>query len=86
VANHKSALKRARQNAKRQARNKGIRSRLRRHVREARQAAETGSDEAVAQVRRAESELRKAASKGIIPARRAARLVSRLTRRANAST
>jgi small subunit ribosomal protein S20 len=84
VANHKSAEKRARQNVVRQERNKGTRSRLRRRVREARAAAEAGGEEALERVRRAESELRKAASKGIIPERRARRLVSRLSRRVSA--
>ena len=80
MANHKSAKKRARQTPVRQERNKGIRSRLRKAIKAARTAADGGADDAPAKLRAAESELRRAASKGIIPARRASRLVSRLSK------
>ncbi|HKJ24611.1 MAG TPA: 30S ribosomal protein S20 [Myxococcota bacterium] len=81
MANHKSARKRARQTPKRQARNKAVRTRLRATLKQAREALDGGAEDAQASVRLAERELRRAASKGVIPAGRASRLVSRLSRR-----
>jgi len=81
VANHKSARKRARQIPKRQQRNKGVRTRVRATLKQAREAVDGGAEDAPQRVREAERELRRAASKGIIPARRASRLVSRLAQR-----
>jgi small subunit ribosomal protein S20 len=81
LANHKSARKRARQTPKRQERNKAVRSRLRSSLKEAREAVDGGAEDAGARKRAAERELRRAASKGVIPARRASRLVSRLSKR-----
>ena len=79
MANHKSSLKRIKQNAKRAERNKSVRSRLRTRIHQFEQAL--ASDDLVAaeaayQV--AESELHRAASKGVIPTSRAARKTSRL--------
>jgi len=84
LAQHKSAAKRARQALKRRARNRNIRSAVRTGVKAARTAAD-GSDpaEATNASRRAEGLLRRAASKGVIPKKRASRRVSRLARRAN---
>ena len=81
MANHKSARKRARQNPVRQERNKAVRTRLRSTLKQAREAVDGGAKDAQAQVRAAERELRRAASKGVIPAERASRLVSRLYQR-----
>lgn len=83
MANHKSAIKRARQNEVRRERNRAIKTRVRTTLKRARAAVESGSDEAPELVRSAESQLRRAASKGVIPAERASRLVSRLSRRAH---
>ena len=85
MANHKSALKRIRQSQKRQDRNIGIRSRVRTIVKKFRKAVEDGDADAGAKLRAAESEIRKAAGKGIIPARRASRTISRLAKTLNAS-
>lgn len=83
MANHKSAEKRARQDAKRRQRNRAIRSEARTVVRKVRAELESGgAEDPQASVRRAESVLRRAASKGVIPKRRASRLVARLARRA----
>jgi small subunit ribosomal protein S20 len=84
LAQHKSAAKRARQSVKRRARNRNIRSAVRTGVKAAR-AASDGDDpaEATAAARNAEGLLRRAASKGVIPKKRASRRVSRLARRAN---
>jgi len=84
VANHKSALKRARQSVKRRARNRHQRSRLRGAVRNARRAIEAGDAEATtAAIRAAESLLRRAASNGILHAKTASRQVARLARAAH---
>ncbi|HKA14948.1 MAG TPA: 30S ribosomal protein S20 [Myxococcota bacterium] len=81
MAQHKSAKKRARQNLVRRARNRQVRSRLKTAIKYAR-AALAGTDGAVASdaVRKAESEIRKAASKGVLSKKQASRRVSRLAR------
>jgi small subunit ribosomal protein S20 len=81
VAQHKSAKKRARQSLARRARNRGIRSRLKTAVKYAR-AAVAGTDTAVATdaLRKAEREIRKAASKGVLSKKQASRRVARLAR------
>lgn len=85
MANHKSALKRIRQNVKRAARNRHIRTGMRTVVKAFGTALDSG-DEAVARERfvAAEKSLRGAASKGVIPKARADRNVSRLAKRLNA--
>lgn len=84
MANHKSARKRARQAVKRRGRNRHVKSQLRSALKTARSAVDAGDKEAVpTAVRHAESLLRRAASKGVIPSRRADRLVSRLSRAAH---
>ena len=81
MANHKSALKRARQSLRRNKRNTHIRSTMRTHVKNFRAAVATGNaEDAGEKFRVAERAIRKAASKGVIPARRADRSVSRLAR------
>ena len=86
LAQHKSAKKRARQNLERRARNRQIRSRLKSAVKDARTAL-GGTDGTAARdaVHRAEREIRKAASKGVLSKKQASRRVSRLARRANAT-
>jgi len=85
VANHKSALKRARQSITRQKRNTHVKSTMRTHVKRFRAAVEAG-DAALAseKLRVAERAIRKAASKGVIPKSRASRGVSRLAKSLNA--
>lgn len=85
LANHKSAAKRARQDAKRRDRNRTVRARTRTVIKSVRADLEQGAGDPVARAREAESALRRAASKGVIPKRRASRLVSRLAKRANRS-
>ena len=82
VANIKSQIKRNRQNAGRQLRNKAIRSSLKTSAKRV-QAAE--GDDLTQEVRRATRELDRAASKGAIHKRAAARRKSRLTRAAAAT-
>lgn len=81
MANHKSAEKRARQAERRRARNRSQKSRVRSLVKECRDALAGGGGSAE-QLRLAESALARAATKGVIPKRRASRTASRLARRA----
>lgn len=81
MATHKSAEKRARQALRRRARNRQVRSRVRSAVKDAHTAVASGAPEQAAQaVRAAEGTLRRAASKGVIPKKRASRQVARLAR------
>lgn len=83
MATHSSAKKRARQSLRRRERNRHQRSRAKGAVKKARAAIDAGdAAEAGTAIRDAESVLRRAASKGAIPRKRASRLISRLARRA----
>lgn len=81
MANHKSAEKRARQALKRRNRNRLIRGSVRTRVKAVRKAIEAG-DAATAQseLRLAEREFRKAASKGSLKKTTASRSISRLAK------
>jgi small subunit ribosomal protein S20 len=82
MANHKSALKRIRQNEKRRLANRAYRNRARTLVKQARSEIEAGSvAEAIAATRLAVQDLDRAASKGIIHPRNAARRKSRLMKK-----
>jgi len=86
LAQHKSAKKRARQDLKRRARNRHVRGGMRTAVKSAQEALAKGDAPATeAALRNAEGTLRRAASKGAIPKKRASRQVSRLTKRRNAA-
>ena len=85
MARHKSAEKRARQDAKRRERNRTLRTRTRTVVKTLREELDAGVAGLDDKLREAESALRKAATKGVIPKRRASRLVSRLARARNRS-
>ena len=79
MANHKSALKRIRQNEKRRLHNRSYRNRARTLVKQAREAIERGDvDEAREATRMATRDLDTLASRGIIHSRNAARRKSRL--------
>lgn len=80
MANHASAVKRNRQRIKRTARNRSQRATLRTEVKKARQAIASTPKEAAALVTQSHSGLDRAAQKGLIPKRRAARLKSRIAR------
>lgn len=81
MANHKSAEKRNRQNAVRNARNTHIRSAMRTFVKQVREAV-AGGDSTAAQValERAIPYIDKAANKGVIHKATASRKISRLTK------
>lgn len=84
MANHQSALKRAKQSEKRRIRNKSVRTNLRRTIRTVRQAVEAG-DAAMAQeaLSAAIPVIDKAASKGVIHRNNASRKISRLAQKVN---
>jgi small subunit ribosomal protein S20 len=84
VANHKSALKRIRQNERRRLQNRNARQSMRTQIKKARASLEGKSpDEAKKTVIGAISLIDKAASKGVIHPRAAARRVARLSKRAH---
>ncbi len=83
MANHPSARKRARQNKKRRAANVQVKSGVKSTVKKARLAVTGDPARAAELVRAAETELMRAASKGVIPERRAARKIARLTKAAH---
>ena len=84
MANHKSALKRNKQNEKKNMRNKHVRSTLRTFIKNVREAVE-GKDAGTAKVALAAAipVIDSAASKGVIHRSTASRSVSRLTRLVN---
>ena len=85
MANTKSARKAARQTIRRTAVNKSRRSEMRTYVRKVEEAIAAGDPGAAAAALRAAQPLvMRAAQKGIVHAKAAARKVSRLSRRVNA--
>ena len=81
MANTKTSAKRARQAVRRQAQNQAVRSETRSAIRGAFEGIKTNDvDKARAGYILAVRALSKAASKGCIPQRRAARKISRLTK------
>ena len=85
MAHHKSALKRIRQTEVRTERNRAGRSKVKHAVRAFREAVAKKDEGLEASLNATIAMLNKAASKGIIPAKRASRKISRLTRLLNAS-
>jgi small subunit ribosomal protein S20 len=84
LANHPSALKRARQNEVRRLRNRAVKSRVRNVIKEVRQAAAESTDTTAAEkLNLAKSAIGKASKKGVIHKRSAARKISRLTKLVN---
>jgi small subunit ribosomal protein S20 len=85
MANHFSALKRARQTVRRTARNRANRTRLRTSLRQMREALTKGDKQAAEHVYRATvSALDKAIQKGVIHENTASRYKSRLSKRLSA--
>ncbi|WP_461832744.1 30S ribosomal protein S20 [Desulfothermus sp.] len=84
MANTKQALKRHRQSLKRRARNRAMKSRVKKAIKKVRLAIEA-KDRELAQtaLRNATSILDKAASKGVIHWKNAARRISRLSSQVN---
>ncbi|MCJ8502551.1 30S ribosomal protein S20 [Desulfatitalea alkaliphila] len=81
MANHKSALKRAGQNQTRRLRNRAVKSRVKNVVKEVRQAVNAKAPEDAAQrLTTAQATIDKAAKKGVLHKRTAARKISRLAK------
>lgn len=79
MANHKSALKRIKQNEKRQLRNKAVKTTIRKNVKKIRTAmSENSVDTAKATLKDVQSVIDKASKKGVIHRNTAARTISRL--------
>jgi small subunit ribosomal protein S20 len=80
LANHKSALKRARQDKVKRLRNKGYRSRIKKAIKEVRTAiANNSTDQAEKTLASAVSAMQKTVSKGALHKNQASRKISRLT-------
>ncbi len=80
MANHPSAEKRNRQRVVRTERNRAAKSALRSAVKKARGAVAEGSEKAKSSVLTAEKALARAASKGLIHPRNAARSTARIAK------
>ena len=84
MANHKSAIKRARQNIDRRTRNKSAKTRVKNVVTDVRLAVKDKSKEtAIETLTNAKSIIDKTARKGIIHKKTAARKISRLSKMVN---
>ena len=84
MANHKSALKRIRQTAKRNERNKGYLTLVKTVTKKVTVEAEAGNKEqALVELKRAEKVIEKVGGKGILHYRAASRKSSSLTRLVN---
>jgi len=86
LARHVSAMKRARQSEKRRVRNQSRKTRVKRLVREVRQAlAQQNAAGAEQALQKAVPLIARVAGKGTLHWRTAARKISRLTRQVNAA-
>lgn len=83
MANHKSALKRAGQNERRRMRNRTVQTRVKNVVKAARLAISQEGEDAVGKLNAAKSAIDKAAKKGVLHQKTAARKISRLTKQVN---
>ena len=84
MANHKSALKRARQNEVIRIRNKSYKTSTKKAIKEVRVAVADGSaEEAREHLAKAVSIIQKTVSKGVIHKNQASRKISRLARQVN---
>ena len=87
MANHRSAEKRARQNEKRRLRNKAVRTRIKHITKNVRlSSGEASKEAALSKLNAAQSIIDKAAKKGVIHKKTAARKISRLSKLVNANT
>jgi len=86
LAHHKSAIKRNRQNQNRRMRNRVVKTQVKTASKKLSQVQKTGDTEAIdRELTRAQSIIDKAAKKGVIHRRTAARKKSRLARSVNRS-
>ena len=86
MANHKSAIKRHKQSVKRAARNRTVKTRIKNVVKSVRAAIKADDQAAATQLlSTTTSSLDKAATKGVIHWKKAARKISRLAKALNAA-
>ena len=85
MANHKSALKRHKQSEVRAARNRAAKTRIRNVVKDVRAAIKANDPEKAQLLSVAASTLGKAAGKGVLHKKNAARKISRLAKAINAA-
>jgi len=84
LANHKSALKRSRQNEIRRIRNKSVRTRVKSIVKDVRlSVSENEKDAALKKLDIAKSNIDRAAQKGVIHKKTASRKIARLSKLVN---
>jgi len=85
LANHKSAIKRARQSEEQRVRNRSRKTRMKNVIRDLDEAiAGKSPEKAAEQLKKAISVIAKTASKGVVHKNTASRKISRLTREVNA--
>ncbi len=82
MANHKSAIKRIAQSEKKRLRNRIVKTRVKNAVKKVSAALQTG-ESPTAQLTEAQSLIDKAAKKGVLHKRTAARKISRLASKVN---
>ena len=81
LANHKSAIKRARQNEIRRLRNRAVKTRVKNIIKDVNTAANAEDQEVTAaQLKTAQSAIDKAAKHGVLHRKTAARKISRLNK------
>ena len=84
MANHKSAIKRARQNEKRRMRNKAVKTRIKNIIKDVRLSVnESDKEETLKKLDTAKSKIDRAAQKGVIHRKAASRKISRLSKLVN---
>ena len=83
MANHKSALKRAKQSEIKRLRNKTAKTRIKNVVKEVRQAAAESHDASLDRLNEAKSAIDNAVKKGVVHKKTAARKISRLAKLVN---
>ena len=84
MANHKSALKRARQSEVRRLRNMSYKTRSKNIVKEVRAAvSENNQEQAIEKLKKATAIIQKSTSKGVFHKKTASRKISRLARQIN---
>ncbi|HIJ68525.1 MAG TPA: 30S ribosomal protein S20 [Deltaproteobacteria bacterium] len=85
MANHKSAIKRARQSEEQRVRNRSRKTRMKNVIRDLDEViAGKSPEKAAEELKKAVSVIAKTASKGVIHKNTASRKISRLTRAVNA--
>lgn len=87
MANHKSALKRSRQNEIKRVRNKSVKTRLKSIVKDVRlSVSENSKEAALKELDMAKSNIDRAAQKGVIHKKTASRKISRLSKLVNTTS